>query len=83
MNEDLSIPRLQTKSQAWDVPNEGLFMEVEEIVTEAGKHVTPGTESGSASLHGTAKTPSTKARTARPYILVWFGDISSRSVTDT
>ena len=36
LSEDLSIPRLQTKSQAWDAPNEGLFMAVEEIVTEAG-----------------------------------------------
>ncbi len=74
---------MQTRSQAWDAPNEGLFMAVEEIVTEAGKHVNPGTHSGSASLYGTAKTPSTKARTARPHILVWSGDISSRSGTDT
>ncbi len=52
--EDVSVPRLQTNSQAWDGPSDGLFMVVEEIVTDAGKHVDPGTESGSTSLHDTA-----------------------------
>ncbi len=68
--EDVSVPRLQTNSQAWDGPSDGLFMVAEDIVRDAGKHVDPGTESGSTSLHGMARTPSAKAKTVQPYIYI-------------